>query len=77
MRTIARTFQLIVSIILSLLILMQQRGGGLGAIAGGSTGGEFYSTQRGAEKVLFNLTVIMATLFCLNALIFPFLPEGE
>ena len=77
MRNISRVFQLMVSIILSFLILMQQRGGGLGAIAGGSTGGEFYATKRGAEKILFRLTIIMAILFCLNAFIFPFLPENE
>jgi protein translocase SecG subunit len=55
---------------------LQQRGSGLsGAISGGSGGGEFYATKRGAEKILARLTVILAVIFCGNAFIFPFLPD--
>lgn len=42
------------------LILLQSSKGGLG---GGMGGGEFYRTKRGAEKIVFNATVIAAILF--------------
>ena len=61
--------------LLSLLILLQQRGSGMGSAIGGSGGGEFYATKRGAEKVLATITVVLAVVFCANAFIFPFLPE--
>ena len=78
MRAFCRTLQVVVSILLSLLILLQQRGGGVGGAIGGVGGGEFYATRRGAEKILANLTIILAIIFCANAFIFPFLPaESE
>ncbi|MCT4592250.1 MAG: preprotein translocase subunit SecG [Candidatus Gracilibacteria bacterium] len=76
MKAISKTIQVAVSILLALLILIQQRGTGLGAI-GGETGGEFYATKRGAEKVIFRLTIILAMIFCINAFIFPLLPDSE
>lgn len=42
-------------------ILLQQRGAGLSSTFGGS--GVGYSTKRGAEKVIFQATVIIAVLF--------------
>jgi len=74
MRTFLKTLQVVISILLSLLILLQQRGGGMGSAISGSGGGEFYLTKRGAEKILSNITVFLAFMFCLNALIFSFLP---
>ena len=62
--------QVIVSILLCLAILTQQRGTGLSATFGG--GGGFYTTKRGAEKVLFNATVFLSVLFVLNSLAFLF-----
>jgi len=62
--------QVIVSILLCLAILTQQRGTGLSATFGGSGG--FYTTKRGAEKVLFNATVFLSVLFVLNSLAFLF-----
>lgn len=76
MKAFAKTFQVILAILLALLILIQEKGSGLGTLGGGG-GGEFYATKRGAEKVIARLTVIVAALFCLNALIFPLLPDSE
>ncbi len=42
-------------------ILLQQRGSGLSSTFGGS--GVGYSTKRGAEKVIFQVTIVIATLF--------------
>jgi len=60
-----KTFFLIITIILSLLIifliLIQGRGAGIGNVWGG--GGEFYQTRRGIEKLTFVLTIIFVFLF--------------
>lgn len=53
--------QLIVSIILIVLVALQQRGAALGAGFGG--GGEVYSTKRGIQKKIYYATIATATLF--------------
>ncbi|MBL4694203.1 preprotein translocase subunit SecG [Candidatus Gracilibacteria bacterium] len=64
-------FQVVLSILLSLAILLQQKGAGLSATFGG--GGGFIASKRGAEKFLSNATIVLATLFVLNAAAFLFL----
>lgn len=59
--------QIIVSIILAILILLQQRGSSLGSVFGGM--GEFYAARRGMEKKIFWLTVIFGALFITLALL--------
>lgn len=59
--------QIILGVLVVLVIIIQQKGTGLGSTFGGSIG--FYSTRRGAEKLLFNLTIILAVLFILASLI--------
>ncbi len=56
--TIAQT---LLGALLVVLILIQNRGAGLGATWGGS--GESYITRRGLEKILFRLTILVAFLF--------------
>jgi len=73
MNSILLISQLIISMFLILAILMQNRGEGLSGTFGGS-GGEFFATRRGAEKLLFQATVVLSILFALNALIFAFWP---
>jgi protein translocase SecG subunit len=62
---------LIIEIILGIslvgLVVLQSKGTGLGSTFGGDMG--FYGTKRGAEKMLFILTIIVATLFLLTALV--------
>ncbi len=70
MQTTLIISQAVISILLSLAILTQQRGTGLSATFGGSGG--FYASKRGAEKVLYNATVIFAILFVVNSLAFLF-----
>lgn len=62
--------QAVISVLLSLAILVQQRGAGLSATFGG-TGG-FYASKRGAEKVLHEATIVLAFLFVVNAVAFLF-----
>ena len=51
------------------LILVQTRGAGLGAGLGGSGSSEMNTTRRGADKKIFNLTIIMAITFSLSILL--------
>ncbi len=59
--------QIILAIILIVLIILQSKGAGLGSTFGGDMG--FYSTKRGAEKILFILTFIIAGLFLISSLV--------
>lgn len=59
--------QMIISVCLIAAILLQVKGQGLGGIFGGSDSG-IYKTRRGAEKTLFNLTVVLVVLFFVFAL---------
>ncbi|MFA6228247.1 MAG: preprotein translocase subunit SecG [Patescibacteria group bacterium] len=62
--------QLISAVALVAVILLQNRGTGLGAAFGGE--GNVYRTKRGLEQVLFNATIVIAIIFLgvslLNAL---------
>ncbi len=49
------------SALLIVAILLQQRGGGLSSTFGGSA--MEYSTKRGAEKIIFYATIVLAVLF--------------
>lgn len=60
--------QIIISICLIVAVLLQVKGQGLGGIFGGRDSG-IYKTRRGAEKTLFNLTIVLVALFFLFALV--------
>ena len=62
MNNILLVAQLSVSVILVVLILLQQRGTALGSAFGGQEGG-FYGTLRGVQKKIFWLTVVFGALF--------------
>ncbi|MBI4234802.1 preprotein translocase subunit SecG [Candidatus Peregrinibacteria bacterium] len=70
MQTVLLVTQVVLSILLSLAILTQQRGTGLSSTFGGSGG--FYTSKRGAEKVLFQVTILLGILFVLNSVAFYF-----
>lgn len=54
---------MIAAIILMVLILLQNKGGGLSGLFGGGDGGNVYRTKRGMEKNLFILTIIFSVIF--------------
>ncbi len=57
--------QIIVSIALMALVLLQERSAGLsGIFGGGEGGGGFYQTRRGVEKAIFISTIILGICFC-------------
>jgi len=53
--------QTVLGALLIVTILLQQRGAGLSGTFGGE--GATYSTRRGAEKVIFTGTIVLAILF--------------
>lgn len=53
--------QIVVSVLLSISILLQNRGAGLSAAFGGDFGG--YYTKRGMEKFLFGASIVFAVIF--------------
>ena len=57
--------QILVSILLIALILMQTRGTGF---TGGSADTSIYRTRRGIERTLFQLTIVIAVVFTLLAI---------
>jgi len=65
MANILSIFQIIVSVLLIVAVLLQQQGSGLSGVFGGSDGS--YHTKRGFEKILFIATIILATLFLLSS----------
>ncbi len=60
------------SILMIVSILLQQRGASLGAGFGSS--GELYTTRRGLDKNLFEVTVVLSVIFILSILVGLLLP---
>ena len=61
MNTTLLIFHSIVTVLLILAILSQNRSSGLSATFGGT--GDFYVEKRGAEKILYKGTIVLAVLF--------------
>jgi preprotein translocase subunit SecG len=61
MNTALLIAQIVLSIFITVAILLQAQGSGLGSTWGG--GGETYHTRRGLEKVIFIATIIGVGLF--------------
>ncbi len=61
---IFQTATLVTSILIVVLVLLQQRGASLGAGFGGS--GELYTTRRGLDKSLYNATLVCVVVFVLS-----------
>jgi preprotein translocase subunit SecG len=61
--------QIILSIALITAIVLQSKGAGLGGLTGGSEGGGVFRARRGVEKLLFNITIVLAIAFFITAVI--------
>lgn len=59
--------QIILSILIVVAIMMQQRGSEAGIAFGGGT--ESFRSKRGLEKFLFYGTIILAVLFAANSIL--------
>ena len=68
MRTVLLSaIQILLSVLLVITILLQQRGTGLGSAFGGA--GEIFRTKRGIEKGLFYASIGLSVLFFLTAIL--------
>ncbi|MDP6824951.1 MAG: preprotein translocase subunit SecG, partial [Dehalococcoidales bacterium] len=67
MQTYLSIAQIVLAVALILIVLLQVRGGGLGGIFGQAD--TVYRTKRGLEKTMFQLTIALAVLFIVIALI--------
>lgn len=54
--------QILVCILLVALVLLQARGSGLGSVFGQDNA--VFRTRRGAERVIFQITITVAIIFC-------------
>ena len=59
--------QIVISVLLTVAILLQQRGTGLGATFGGDS--TVFRTKRGIEKGLFYVTIGLSILFFATAIL--------
>lgn len=66
MKDALRIAELILAVSLIVLILMQSRGTSLGSVFGQE--GSVFHTRRGAERVLFNVTIGVAAVFVIISL---------
>lgn len=67
MKPVISAVQIIIGILLILVIIIQQKGAGMGSAFGGDLG--FYRTKRGAEKLLFYATIVLAAALIIASLI--------
>ena len=67
MKTLFNTIAVIAAALMILCILLQSRGQSLGMTWGGDS--NFYRYKRGAEKLLFNGTIVLAIIFVLSVLL--------
>ncbi len=67
MKELLPFLQIIVSILLVAVVLIQQGGAAMGSAFGG--GEEFHSERRGAEKHLFKITILLGIIFVALALL--------
>ena len=63
MAVLLQISSIIVAILMTILIMLQVKGGALGNFLGGDAGGGFTHTRRGLEKTLFQITVFLAIAF--------------
>lgn len=59
--------QIIVSVLLVVTIILQQRGSEAGIAFGG--GGESFRSKRGLEKFLFYSTIVLTVIFAANSIL--------
>ena len=59
--------QILISIFLIIVVLMQVKGAGLGGIFGQQA--SVFRTRRGVEKTLFQITIILAAVFLVMSIV--------
>ncbi|MHB0868431.1 MAG: preprotein translocase subunit SecG [Chloroflexota bacterium] len=67
MQTYLNLVQILLSIVLILVVLLQTKGSGFGGAFGAETSA--YRSRRGVERTLFNFTIVLAVLFVLISIV--------
>ncbi|MBI4493495.1 MAG: preprotein translocase subunit SecG [Chloroflexi bacterium] len=67
MHTYLNILEIIISLVLIAVVLMQTRGSGFSATF--SSDSSIYRTRRGVEKALFNFTIGLAVVFVLMSIL--------
>ena len=67
MQTTFNVIQIVLSLALIMVILLQVKGGGLGGIFGQAD--TVFRTKRGLERRLFQFTIILVVLFIIVAIV--------
>ncbi len=67
MQKIINIAEIVISLLLIISILLQNRGAGLSGAFGGGFGG--YYTRRGFEKFLVTFSIILSSLFIILAIV--------
>lgn len=67
MKTVFSILQIILSVLMIVVVLLQQKGSGLGSAFGGAS--TVYTTRRGVDKLLFNATIVISVLFLVISLV--------
>ena len=57
--------EIILAVVMTVMVLMQSKGGGLGSFMGGSDSGGF-RTRRGVEATMHKATIVLAFVFFAN-----------
>ncbi len=60
--------EIILSLLLIIGVVLQQRGAGLGGAFGGDNFASTFYKRRGAESFLFNATIVVGVLFVATAI---------
>jgi protein translocase SecG subunit len=68
--------EIILAVVMTVLVLMQTKGGGLGSFMGGSDSGGGFRTRRGVEATLHKVTIGISFLFFFNTIL-AFLAYGQ
>lgn len=66
MKNIFLSIHIVVGILLSALVLLQNSKGGLGGAFGNF---DYYRTKRGAERMVFLSTIVVAGLFLVTSIV--------
>ncbi len=68
LKAILPYIEITLSLLLIIGIVLQQRGAGLGGAFGGDNCSSTFYKRRGAEKFLFNATIVIALLYVAAAI---------
>ncbi len=61
--------QILISVALIVVIILQAKGMGLGSLFGSDSGMGITKTRRGLEKTLFQITILLSALFLINSVV--------